>query len=175
MTPLRQLHRVLATLLALATLATAPLALGASGRGRDGDDSRTEETTDGTTTDETTTGATTGPVAPAVSPGPAPRITRRVCGSQSSVVLAAWATPARIDVDVQVVGRSRSRSRGSERWRVVVLHDRWVVRKAWVRSRPVTGWFQHRQSVANWEGADVITARAVSPLGETCLASVTVK
>lgn len=164
-----------ATLAALVILSTTAFA--ESGRGRDGDG----DSTDGTTTEETTTGATTigtttGPAAgPPTAPlGPQFRPVVRQCGSRSRITLTVRPTPEVIAIDVQVVGRRRSAARKAERWRVVVLHERRVWQKSWAVSKPVTGWFQKRTTVANWVGRDAITARAVSPLGETCVASLIV-
>lgn len=157
-------------------------ALAASGPGKGGsggsttDDTTTEETTSTGTTTVTVTVTTPAPSppTPVTPPQLPPKVTRRPCGSRSRMTLTLRPTARTIGVSVEVVARQRSEARRAERWRLVVFHERRITRRTWAVAKPVTGWFQAKLSVANWEGADAITTRAVSPGGETCSATLVV-
>ena len=59
-------------------------------------------------------------------------------------------------------------------WRLTVLHERRVVAKVRVRATRAERGFERRVVVPDWSGADAVSARAVSPAGETCTVSATV-
>ena len=52
--------------------------------------------------------------------------------------------------------------------------DYGIVAKARVRATRASRGFEHRVTVPDWAGADAVSARAVSPAGETCTVSGTV-
>ncbi len=59
-------------------------------------------------------------------------------------------------------------------WRLTVLHERRAVARVRVRATRAERGFEHRVVVRDWAGADAVSARAVSPAGETCTATATV-
>ena len=75
------------------------------------------------------------------------------------------------DGEIRVEFRVRSR-RSRERWRVALVHERRVVWRGKVRTRSNRS-FRIRRSVADFEGADEVSARASGPRGNTCQATAT--
>jgi hypothetical protein len=55
-----------------------------------------------------------------------------------------------------------------------VLHERRTVLRVRVRVTRSSRGFERRVVVPDWAGADAVSARAVSPAGETCTATATV-
>ncbi len=90
------------------------------------------------------------------------------CGRSSAIRLRLRAEDGRIRVDTTV------RTARTGMWRLTVLHERRVVAKARVRATRAERGFEHRVVVPDWSGADAVSARAVSPAGETCTVSATV-
>jgi hypothetical protein len=66
------------------------------------------------------------------------------------------------------------RSRGGERWRVVLIHERRVAWRGTVRAARSGGSFRVRRSMRDYDGSDRVTARASGPRGLTCEASARV-
>ena len=117
--------------------------------------------------------------APALAPAPAQardgggdRVEVRetgTCGRASAIRLRLRAEDGRIRVDTTV------RTARTGVWRLTVLHERRaVVRGVRVRATRAERGFEHRVVVPDWSGADAVSARAVSPAGETCTVSATV-
>jgi hypothetical protein len=115
--------------------------------------------------------------APALSPGTAAardggdRVEVRetgTCGRSSTIRLRLRAEDGRIRIDTHV------RTARTGRWRLTVLHERRAVGRVRVRATRAERGFEHRVTVPDWSGADAVSARAVSPAGETCTASATV-
>jgi hypothetical protein len=126
--------------------------------------------------------------------GPAPRHDARVRSIAATILLMlALAAPAladgvrasgtcgsgataefRLDAhddEIRVELRVRSR-RAREHWRVALVHERRVVWRGEVRTRSNRS-FRVRRSVADFEGADEVSARASGPRGNTCQATAT--
>lgn len=57
------------------------------------------------------------------------------------------------------------------RWRVLLLHERRIVQRRTLQTRPPKGTFVLRSTVADWYGSEVVSARATSPGGEVCRAT----
>ena len=90
------------------------------------------------------------------------------CGRASTIRLRLRAEDGRIRIDTHV------RTARTGRWRLTVLHERRAVARVRVRATRAERGFEHRVTVPDWSGADAVSARAVSPAGETCTASATV-
>jgi len=90
------------------------------------------------------------------------------CGRGASAELRVKADHGALRVELRV-----RRNRTGERWRVALVHER---RVAW-RGGATThdGGFRVRRALPDYAGADEISARAVSPRGLTCQATVTVR
>jgi len=86
------------------------------------------------------------------------------CDSGATSKLRLRSRDGEISVEFEV-----KRRHSGERWRVVLVHER---RVAWRGSRS-SGSFRVRRSVADFDGADQLTARASGPRGITCRASAT--
>jgi hypothetical protein len=56
-------------------------------------------------------------------------------------------------------------------WRVILLHERRTVYHGELRTHPPKGTFVLSRSLPDWYGSEVVTARALSPRGEICVAS----
>jgi hypothetical protein len=87
------------------------------------------------------------------------------CGRGATSQLRLEEKHGGIRVELRVRGR-----RSGERWRVVLVHER---RVAW-RGRARTGSsgsFRVRRFLADFDGADQVTARASGPRGNTCQAT----
>lgn len=115
---------------------------------------------------------------PAVAPGTAQardgggdRVevrTTGTCGRTSAIRLRLRAEDGRIRVDTTV------RTAGTGAWRLTVLHERRTAARVRVRATRAARGFEHRVVVPDWAGADAVSARAVSPAGETCTVGATV-
>lgn len=90
------------------------------------------------------------------------------CGRASGIRLRLRAEDGEIRVDTRV------RTARTGVWRLTVLHERRAVARVRIRATRAERGFEHRVVVPDWSGADAISARAVSPAGETCTASATV-
>jgi hypothetical protein len=90
------------------------------------------------------------------------------CGRSSAMRLRLRAEDGRIRVDTRV------RTARTGTWRLTVLHERRTVLRARVRVTRSSRGFERRVVVPDWAGADAVSARAVSPAGETCTATATV-
>lgn len=85
------------------------------------------------------------------------------CGRGASAELRLKADHGAIEVEYRV------RRDRSERWSVVVVHER---RVDWRGSASTHGsGFRVRRTIPNFAGADEVTVRASSPRGLTCQAS----
>ena len=73
--------------------------------------------------------------------------------------------------EIRVEFRVRSR-RTREHWRVTLVHERRVVWRGKLRTRSDRS-FRVRRSMADYEGADEVSARASGPNGNTCQATAT--
>jgi len=91
-----------------------------------------------------------------------------VCGRTSAARLRLRADDGRIRVDLRV----RTSTRG--RWRLAVLHERRIVRRARVRATRAGRGFRYRVVLPDYAGPDAVRLRAASPRGETCSAAATV-
>jgi hypothetical protein len=65
------------------------------------------------------------------------------------------------------------RRRASERWRVVVVHERRVAWRGTARTGGSGGSFRIRRTLADLDGPDLVTVRASGPGGIACRASAT--
>lgn len=88
------------------------------------------------------------------------------CGGRATSSLRLKAKDGAIEVEFEV----RS-TRGRERWRVVLVHERRVAWRGRVRTRSGSDSFRIRRSLADFGGADQVTARASGPRGNTCQAT----
>jgi hypothetical protein len=75
------------------------------------------------------------------------------------------------DHTIAVTFTVRSRRSGVT-WRVVLLHERRIVFRGRLRTRPPKGMFVLHRSLPDWYGSEVVAARATSPKGEVCPVSV---
>ncbi len=66
-----------------------------------------------------------------------------------------------------------TRRRSGERWRVVLVHERRVAWRGTLRTRASTSTLHVRRTVADYDGPDLVTARASGPRGLTCTATAT--
>lgn len=66
-----------------------------------------------------------------------------------------------------------NRRRSGERWRVVLVHERRVAWRGTLRTRVSTSTLHVRRTVADYDGPDLVTARASGPRGLTCTATAT--
>ncbi len=89
------------------------------------------------------------------------------CGRGASAELRAREHHGAIEVELRV-----RRGRAGERWSVVLVHERRVAVRATVTTRG--DGFRVRREIADYAGADQITARASGPLGLTCSATAVV-
>ena len=90
------------------------------------------------------------------------------CGRASTTRLRLRAEDGEIRVDLTV----RTPSAGV--WRVSVLHERRLVRRARVRATRGAQGFAYRVVLPDYAGPDAVGVRAVAPRGETCSAAATV-
>jgi hypothetical protein len=90
------------------------------------------------------------------------------CGRESTARLRLRAEDGEIRVDLRV----RTPSAGV--WRVAVLHERRLVRRARVRAHRGARGFEYRVVLPDFAGPDAVAVRAVAPRGETCSAGATV-
>jgi len=74
------------------------------------------------------------------------------------------------DHTIAVTFTVRSR-RSGVRWRVVLLHERRIVYRGRLRTRPPKGTFVLQRSLPDWYGSEEVAARAASPRGEVCAIS----
>lgn len=112
-----------------------------------------------------------GPGTAAARDGGGDRVEVReagTCGRASAIRLRLRAEDGRIRADTSV----RTGTAGT--WRLAVLHERRVVAKVRVRATRAERGFERRVVVPDWSGADAVSARAVSPAGETCTVTATV-
>jgi hypothetical protein len=71
-------------------------------------------------------------------------------------------------IDVTFTVRSK---RSGVVWRVILLHERRIVYRGKLRTRPPKASFVLRHALADWYGSETVTARATSARGEVCRAS----
>lgn len=90
------------------------------------------------------------------------------CGRASTARLRLRAEDGEIGVEVTV----RTPSAGL--WRMSVLHERRLVRRARVRATRGARGFEYRIVLPDYTGPDAVGVRAVAPRGETCAAAATV-
>lgn len=90
------------------------------------------------------------------------------CGRASTSRLRLRAEDGEIRVDLTV------RTPSSGVWRVSVLHERRLVRRARVRATRGARGFEYRVVLPDYAGPDAVGVRAVAPRGETCAAAATV-
>jgi hypothetical protein len=88
------------------------------------------------------------------------------CGRGAASKLRLRAKDGAIRVEFEVRG-----SRGGERWRVVLVHERRVAWRGRERTRSGSESFRIRRSIPDFGGADQVTVRASGPRGNTCAAT----
>jgi hypothetical protein len=88
------------------------------------------------------------------------------CGTGASSALSLKAHHGAIEVRFRV-----RQGRGSSVWRVSIVHEDRVASRSRVRTHGSSHSFEVRRSVADFSGADRVTARATSPRGINCVAS----
>jgi hypothetical protein len=92
------------------------------------------------------------------------------CGGRVSCQLRLKAKDGDILVEFEV-----DSTRGRERWRLVLVHERRVVWRGRARTRSGSGSFRIRRSIPDFDGADQVTVRASGPRGNTCQATATLR
>lgn len=90
------------------------------------------------------------------------------CTGTSRIVLELEADDGRIDVELEVRTRSRTRA-----WRVVLVHERRVVFQRFVRPRSGRRTVKLEMTVPDWFGRNTLVARATGPGLETCRVTAT--
>ena len=88
-----------------------------------------------------------------------------VCGRASSARLRLRSHDGRIRADLSV------RTPKAGVWRVTVLHERRIARRARVRATRARGGFEFRALLPDYVGPDAVRVRAVAPRGESCSAA----
>jgi hypothetical protein len=87
------------------------------------------------------------------------------CSKSSSAKLKLSAQGSRIETEFEV-----DQNRNGVRWVVTLHRNGALAASTSARTKAPSGSFTVRRLLANGAGADVVTAKAVSPSGETCTA-----
>lgn len=87
-------------------------------------------------------------------------------GAQGQLRLRSRDGEIRVEFEVR-------RRRAGERWRVVLVHERRVAWRGALRTRGSSGSFRVRRVLDDFDGPDVVVARASGPRGLTCEAEAT--
>ena len=90
------------------------------------------------------------------------------CSKSSSAKLKLSADGSRIETEFEV-----DQNRNGVRWTVTLRRNGALVTSTKATTKAPSGSFTVRRLLTNGSGADVVTARAVSPSGETCTARAT--
>jgi hypothetical protein len=103
------------------------------------------------------------------SGGSKARRTAGTCTGRSSAKLKVKPRNGRFETEFEV-----DQNRNGVRWRVSLRRNGTVVASTRATTRAPSGSLQVERRLANRAGTDTISARAVSPSGEICTASVTI-
>lgn len=90
------------------------------------------------------------------------------CSKSSSAKLKLSAENSRIETEFEV-----DQNRNGVRWKVTLRRNGSLVTSTKATTKSPSGSFTVRRLVTNGSGRDVVTAKAVSPSGETCTARAT--
>jgi hypothetical protein len=90
------------------------------------------------------------------------------CSKSSSAKLKLSAEGSRIETEFEV-----DQNRNGVRWKVTLRRNGAIAGSTRATTRSPSGSFTVRRLLSNGSGADVVTAKAVSPSGETCTARAT--
>ncbi len=90
------------------------------------------------------------------------------CGSGASSRLKLKSRDGGIEAEFEL-----HHVRAGSRWRVTISHERHVAYSGWRRTAGRSRSFSLGYRVADYSGADRVTARAVGPRGLVCVASAT--
>jgi hypothetical protein len=88
------------------------------------------------------------------------------CGRGASAELRLKADDGAIEVELRV-----RRTQAGERWSVALVHERRVAWRGAATTNRSRDGFRIRRTLANYPGADEISARATNPRGLTCQAT----
>jgi hypothetical protein len=91
---------------------------------------------------------------------------RGTCGKGATARLRLRERGGRIDVAFEV-----EHTRAHRTWKVVIVRDGLIAWRGSARTRAPSGSFSVERRIANFSGADRVTARAGGPRGLTCTAS----
>jgi hypothetical protein len=91
------------------------------------------------------------------------------CTGRSTAKLKVKPDDGRLETELEV-----DQNRNGVRWRVSLRRNGTVVASTRATTRAPSGSLQVERRLANRAGTDTISARAVSPSGEICTASVTI-
>jgi hypothetical protein len=92
------------------------------------------------------------------------------CSKSSSAKLKLSAEDSRIETEFEV-----DQNRAGVRWKVTLRRNGALATSTRATTKAPSGSFTVRRLLANGSGADVVTAKAVSPSGETCTARATLR
>ncbi len=90
------------------------------------------------------------------------------CSKSSTSKLKLKADGSRIETEFEV-----DQNRNGRRWTVTLRRNGSLAASTKATTKAPSGSFTVRRLLANGAGADVVTAKAVSPTGETCTARAT--
>lgn len=90
------------------------------------------------------------------------------CGPGATSKLKLKADDETLELELEV-----DQNRNGVPWRVAIVHERRVVWKGTVRTRPSSGSFTVERTLPDLPGADTVTVRATGPRGLICRATAT--
>lgn len=91
------------------------------------------------------------------------------CSGNSSAKIKLSPEDGRIETEFEV-----DQNRNGVTWRVVLRRDGAVAARAQATTRGPSGSFELRRLLADGQGTDSVSARAVSPSGEVCTAQASI-
>jgi hypothetical protein len=93
---------------------------------------------------------------------------RGKCSKSSSAKLKLSSEGSRIETELEV-----DQNRNGVRWKATLRRNGALVTSTRATTKAPSGSFTVRRLLTNGSGADIVTAKAVSPSGETCTARAT--